>query len=441
MGRTREGEATGQGHGEEYDMDQLVTRLQHLEMTLTAVDARRQQAEVALAQLQQEVRSRQTVPVQAQQQVVDTRVLGSPGKFGGDRNRFADWAFTVMSYTSSLNPALGDLMDRVKRSTTSVVNEVLEEEDAALSKQLHNILVLLAEEGSAPMDTLKAVGPGQGAEAWRLYHQQWVSKVAAQRVSDFQDLLAFEFKGEMLTAILHFERQVKDYEEQTGKKVDDDTLVGVLLKNTKDLQLRRHLLQKVDQLTTWSAAKQEVYKVARVSRMLGPAGDEALSSTSVPMDVSMVQKGRGKGVQCFNCGGNHYVRDCPIEAETEEADWQQGFQQNYKSFSGHCRFCGEHGHREAECEEWKQASAQATRRRRAQQKRKGRGKGKGVFEIGFDETEVEKTPEVHAIAEPWVFSVATIVSQGETTEEEPEKKTVEEDLTELEKAMQQLSMK
>ncbi len=72
---------------------------------------------------------------------------------------------------------------------------------------------------------------GNGFEAWRLICREYESRAIPRRLAMLQELLRPHFGAttEMKTDFLNWERDVALYETQTGKVVDRELLIAVLL--------------------------------------------------------------------------------------------------------------------------------------------------------------------------------------------------------------------
>ena len=103
----------------------------------------------------------------AQQQVVDTRLMGKPKNFNGKEDDWHQWATTTTAYAGAISERLLFLMDETE-SAENAANAALEKEvDKELSTQLYSILAMLLEGKAADKVTL--VGRGPGLLLWRQY--------------------------------------------------------------------------------------------------------------------------------------------------------------------------------------------------------------------------------------------------------------------------------
>jgi hypothetical protein len=296
----------------------------------------------------------------------------------------------------TLHPQFGDPLQRDQSSTVSINNAALSEVEAGLSRELYYALLLLMQQNSTPMEMVQSVGEGQGAEAWRLLWKEFEPRMASRTAVEMSDIVSFQFEGDIPAAIGHFNAKLQHYKSITGREVEDDVLIGVLLKGMKDLQIRRHLILNASAFPTYKEAQAEVVRVWKAERSVsglekrtGVALTQETSAPtpSAPMEVDMFYTyksakgagGKGKG-GCYLCGGDHFARDCPGQENRGGAD----------SFidANECEFCGRQGHVMRKCYDWLRAAAQV--RARVKGKGKGRGKAMQVMEtvdreLGGDE--------------------------------------------------------
>ena len=222
-------------------------------------------------------------------QLVDTRLIGKPQSYDGDPTKFPDWSFAMKSYMSALNPAYQALLN-VEASQVPMRNASLDPENAALGTQLYYVLVMLCT-GSA-LNKCYNAGPGEGYETWRLFVAQWAPKLASRFVGLLTQLMSFHFDGDLVYKIGLFERLCCDYESQSGKRVEDDTKVGVMLLGMQDVNVREHLVRNSNRLATWATMSAEVMEISRTQAYI--------DSTPMPMQIGALPpakkgKGRGKG--------------------------------------------------------------------------------------------------------------------------------------------------
>ena len=260
-----------------------------------------QQQQMQLAQLQQQADvahhqrgvSVNTVDVDetrpsahSQPGLIDTQTLGKPETFKGDANEFADWQFIFKSYMSCVNPLFAELLERVEASKVPVPNRFLKENERAMSSQLYFVLVMLLR--NRALDIAYNAGVAEGLEAYRRLHQQYHPRVASRYVGSLSAILATKFGSDIEAELESFDKVVRRYEMESGKTIDDEMLLGIVIHGLQDQATRDHLIMNASRLTTYDTVRTELLEMARTNRVL--------QQMPVPMDISAAPyKGKGKG--------------------------------------------------------------------------------------------------------------------------------------------------
>ena len=198
--------------------------------------------------------------------------------------------------------------------------------------------------GPRPLDIVQNAGQGEGAEAFRkpknLYHPRvaflgWLSQVLCTR-----------FTSDARAELEHFDKVMCRYEVESGKTLDDEDLLGVVINGLHDTEVRNHILRNSASLSSY---QMELLEMARATRVL--------DNPAQPMDIGATQrwcykgckgkgKASGKGSGCKGGPGKSKGADNPRK-ERE------------------CHYCHKKGYINAECP-----------KRTADEKGKKGGKGK-----------------------------------------------------------------
>ncbi|CAK0811159.1 unnamed protein product, partial [Prorocentrum cordatum] len=223
--------------------------------------------------------------------LIDTTVLGKPRDFNGEPGTWRDWSTIFRADSSACEPALTELMERAEHSDEPVLNATLPEE---------------------------------------------------------QELLSWDFEGDVPSKLIAFDRNVKRYEQVVGTEFPDEIKIGILVRSLKEDPLRHHLLLNSQRLDTWELVKAEVENFRRAQIATTASAGAGLA----PMDIGSLAKqlaalgfkggrigkigngkgkigklgkGRGKGKDdgktgnvpkprpCWTCGSTAHLRkDCPV---------------------------------------------------------------------------------------------------------------------------------
>ena len=139
-----------------------------------------------------------------------------------------------------------------------------------------------------------------------------------------------------------FEKVVRRYEQETGKGLDDQLKVGIVMNAVTDPGLKDHLIRKSVRLKTYVALKDELLEVARTSRVL--------NTSPVPMEIGAVPKGRPKGKEGGDRGGKKGGKD-----KTKPWGPKDGGQSSTPAPKANphkdktCHYCQKPGHISSEC--------------------------------------------------------------------------------------------
>ena len=171
---------------------------------------------------------------------------------------------------------------------------------------------------------VEKAGYGEGLESWRLLLRRYEPRSRQSRVVKHIELLNWDFtNGELVDNLEQFDSSVAKYEQASGKTVDHDEKIGLIIKGIPKGSLQEHLLLYSERCDNYAEFRAEIDTIAKAQHTgILP---------SQPVDISALA---GKG------GSN-------------------------RKFDGNCNNCGKKGHMAADC--WsKQKGGQ-----------KGAGKGRG----------------------------------------------------------------
>ena len=262
--------------------NQLTQAQQQSAMASQQAAQAQQQAHAAQAQATSTEPQRSSGFSFGQNRTVDTRVLGKPDTFEGTPGTWRDWSTIFRAYAAACEPDLLKLMTSVENKTTPCLNVSLDPSEAKLSEQLYYMMIMLNK--GASLDRVVSAGSMEGAEAWRLFVQHHEPTSQTRSAGLLQELLAYDFDGDVTAKILSFDRSVHRYEQSTGDKFPENIRIGVLLRRLPEGALKQHMLLNSTRLTTWEAVKLEVENLRRAQIAVG------VGSNPVPMEVDALSK-------------------------------------------------------------------------------------------------------------------------------------------------------
>ena len=288
-----------------------------------------------LAQQQQQIQSLTNLQQQQQQQqqsqsassssapsgvfgllpLVDTRGLGKPEVFRGEAASFNDWNFVLRSYLGALDKRFQTLLARCGSSELPLWNRGLSPEVQGLSTQLYY----------------------KGREAYRQLYLEYNPRLKTRYVGLLLEILRCKFEGDLVTCIEAFERKVREYEKQSGKDIDDETIIGIVILGVTDASVKEHLVRHSGRLDKWSKMREEILEIARTEKYL--------KSAPTPMDVGATPQGGKKGKEGKGKGKDGKGK----EGKGKKGEKGGGKTSSAPAKKGPCFYCQKPGHTKAEC--------------------------------------------------------------------------------------------
>ena len=103
-----------------------------------------------------------------------------------------------------------------------------------------------------PLDIVYNSGLGEGVEAYRRLWEEYSPKVASRFVSVLSLLLSTKFGKDLEAKLNSFERAFRQFELESGKSMDEEMLLGIIVNGFTDQGLRDHpqLQQAVNLLSS-----------------------------------------------------------------------------------------------------------------------------------------------------------------------------------------------
>ena len=124
------------------------------------------------------------------------------------------------------------MFERVRFSDTPCYNRTLNATEHELSVQLYYTLATLLQ-GRA-LDTCQTAGLGEGFETYRCLVAEYKPRLASRFVGTLTQLLSTRFSHDVEADIPAFEKVVRRYKQETGKGLDDQLKVGIVMNAVTD---------------------------------------------------------------------------------------------------------------------------------------------------------------------------------------------------------------
>jgi hypothetical protein len=209
-----------------------------------------------------------------------------------------------------VSPLLQRLMADAETSTTPVLNAVaFDQSEVQASTTLYYVLLMLCR-GPA-LDRVVNSGVGEGLEAWRQLTLRHEPRQRSRYAGQMMEILGWSFAGDVVARLEAFEREVTQWKAVSQETISDGILIGVVMRNLEDGNLKQHLIMNAERLKTWTDFREELVNVRRAQAAAAGGG--------VPMDVGLLGKGgkagkgggKSKSSECHVCGKQgHYAKDC-----------------------------------------------------------------------------------------------------------------------------------
>ena len=190
---------------------------------------------------------------------IDTRQIGKPDQFQSDPAEYSDWSFVFKAYMSCISTNYIGLFERIEASRIPMPNRLLDANDKALSSQLYYFLAILVK-GRA-LDIIQNSGPGDGVEAFSKLEETYHPKVASRFVGSLTLILSTRFSSDIESELEFFEKNIGRYEQESGKTLDDEILLGVVINGLQDNSMRDHIIRNSSRLTTYQLVRTELLKL------------------------------------------------------------------------------------------------------------------------------------------------------------------------------------
>ena len=186
--------------------------------------------------------------------LVDTRVIGKPDMFFGEREKWKDWSMVLKAYMMAVDPEYVGAFERLDNAAVTLHNASVSPRSSKLSVQLYYVLVMLSR--AKAQDKLNVVGQGEGFLAWQRFLADYDPKIRTRRVGMLIQILTATFTGDLAQALDQFDTLIKEYDQccndetecpachhKWRKTFDEQLKAGLVVANMDDKDTQQHLLK------------------------------------------------------------------------------------------------------------------------------------------------------------------------------------------------------
>ena len=216
--------------------------------------------------------------VRAGMSFVDAKLFTMPNMYSGEhdgKKRWATWSFKMRAYCAAMAPRLGELLGSASQQEIEIRQVAMIPSDAAHSTNLT---------AGEALDIVHNSLLSNGVEVWRRMVSRWEPQVPSRFRGMLQAILfpKWDILGSDVTQLLTaWEKQVQDYERQSGDKISDAIKLGVVLHHLPDASLREHLFLTSRVYDTYALMAAAIRTVAMArTTWSGPS----------PIDLSILAK-------------------------------------------------------------------------------------------------------------------------------------------------------
>ena len=111
-----------------------------------------------------------------------------------------------------------------------------------------------------PLDIAYNSGMGEGLESYRRIFEEFHSRVASRYVGTLTTLLSSKFGDDVEGDLAAFEKSVRRYEQESGKTLDEEMLLGIVVNGLKDTTLQSHIIRNSSRLKSFQMSRPSFWK-------------------------------------------------------------------------------------------------------------------------------------------------------------------------------------
>ena len=170
--------------------------------------------------------------------LIDTKLLGRPKGYSGNRSEWNQWKFVFKAYVGALSSEMLRKIDHAEKSIGAMPLGAFTPEEQVEARTLNYILAQTLTGSS--LHLLMNVEYYNGYEAWRQLVRREEPTAGSAQVNQLTGILRMKFTGKME----HFEDEVMKFEsavltyERTHTEIFPDTLHQALLKANAPSELK-----------------------------------------------------------------------------------------------------------------------------------------------------------------------------------------------------------
>ena len=155
-------------------------------------------------------------------------------------------------------------------------------------------------------------------------------------------ILSTRFSSDIESELELFEKNIRRYEQESGKTLDDEILLGVVINGLQDNSMRDHIIRNSSRLMTYQLARTELLEIARTSSVL--------NQMPVPMEIGGVPKGKSKSKgQSKGPKGKGKSNDQKGSSSKGKGQGQSGHKCENPNKDKECHYRHRKGHLKADC--------------------------------------------------------------------------------------------
>ena len=258
-----------------------------------------------------------------QQGGVDSKVLARPSIYDPVKMSgymaFNDWSDHVITCVDAQIPGTWEIMEYLKDTQpVSVVS--LDDlclhfpniDRATLEYSNSNLYaVLITYTLNEARNIVRQARRPNGYEAWKLLQKRFNPVTIGRQRAGLTNIAnpatnipIAQLSGE----IVAWETRITEFEARPSAERISESIKMAAVVSMCPTKLRDHLQLNAQRFTSYNELREEIFVYL----------DHMQSAAATNMDVGSLQKGGGKG--CYECGGPHFVKDCPRRAKGKGKD-------------------------------------------------------------------------------------------------------------------------